>query len=70
MDTIFPKFRLFPVNGGADIEYTGEVKTDAMTLFLKKDIYGSSLGLDGTGTVCKTVQQPCVATRRRKFTLD
>ncbi|CAE7034198.1 Erp29 [Symbiodinium sp. CCMP2592] len=47
MDTIFPKFRLFPANGGADIEYTGEVKTDAMTLFLKKEakIY---FGLKGT----------------------
>ena len=38
MDTIFPKYRFFPANGGADIEYTGEVKPDAMTLFLKKDL--------------------------------
>ncbi|CAE7612115.1 ERP29 [Symbiodinium natans] len=47
MDTMFPKFRLFPANGGADIEYTGEVATDAMTLFLKKEakIY---FGLKGT----------------------
>ncbi|CAE7653285.1 Erp29 [Symbiodinium pilosum] len=47
MDTIFPKYRFFPANGGADIEYTGEVKPDAMTLFLKKEakVY---FGLKGT----------------------
>ncbi|CAK9072912.1 unnamed protein product [Durusdinium trenchii] len=47
MDNIFPKYRFFPANGGADIEYTGPVTADSMTLFLKKEakIY---FGLKGT----------------------
>ena len=36
MDNIFPKYRFFPINGGADVEYTGPVTADAMTLYLKK----------------------------------
>lgn len=38
MDNIFPKYRFFPANGGADIEYTGPVTADSMTLFLKKEL--------------------------------
>ncbi|CAJ1351136.1 unnamed protein product, partial [Effrenium voratum] len=38
MDKTFPKFRLFPANGGASVEYTGDVTAEAMTLFLKKDL--------------------------------
>eukprot|EP00930_Biecheleria_cincta_P061005 TRINITY_DN46579_c0_g1_i1.p1 TRINITY_DN46579_c0_g1~~TRINITY_DN46579_c0_g1_i1.p1 ORF type:complete len:247 (+),score=71.39 TRINITY_DN46579_c0_g1_i1:50-790(+) len=47
MDKNFPKFRLFPANGGESIEYSGDVTTDAMMLFLKKEakIY---FGLRGT----------------------
>eukprot|EP00930_Biecheleria_cincta_P010397 TRINITY_DN1124_c0_g1_i1.p1 TRINITY_DN1124_c0_g1~~TRINITY_DN1124_c0_g1_i1.p1 ORF type:complete len:252 (-),score=77.22 TRINITY_DN1124_c0_g1_i1:67-822(-) len=47
MDSGFPKFRFFPAHGGQDVEYTGEVTSEAMTLFLKKEakIY---FGLKGT----------------------
>ncbi|CAJ1392439.1 unnamed protein product [Effrenium voratum] len=47
MDKTFPKFRLFPANGGASVEYTGDVTAEAMTLFLKKEakVY---FGLKGT----------------------
>eukprot|EP00440_Ansanella_granifera_P057060 gb/GFBE01061856.1/.p1 GENE.gb/GFBE01061856.1/~~gb/GFBE01061856.1/.p1 ORF type:complete len:252 (+),score=73.57 gb/GFBE01061856.1/:1-756(+) len=47
MDNGFPKFRYFPANGGADVDYTGDVTVDAMTLFLKKEakVY---FGLKGT----------------------
>jgi len=47
MDAMFPKFRFFPANGAADIEYTGDITSDAMTLFLKKEarVY---FGLKGT----------------------
>merc|ERR1712087_850465 len=43
----FPKFRFFPANGGKDVEYTGAVTLDVMTLFLKKEakVY---FGLKGT----------------------
>merc|ERR1712060_249789 len=46
-DKDFPKFRFFPANGGKDVEYTGAVTLDAMTLFLKKEakVY---FGLKGT----------------------
>eukprot|EP00418_Pyrodinium_bahamense_P008855 CAMPEP_0179125640 /NCGR_PEP_ID=MMETSP0796-20121207/59434_1 /TAXON_ID=73915 /ORGANISM="Pyrodinium bahamense, Strain pbaha01" /LENGTH=249 /DNA_ID=CAMNT_0020824357 /DNA_START=53 /DNA_END=802 /DNA_ORIENTATION=+ len=46
-DKDFPKFRFFPANGGADIEYKGEVTADAMMVFLKKEakVY---FGLRGT----------------------
>merc|ERR1719458_372455 len=37
MDKDFPKFRFFPANGGKDIDYTGAVTMEAMTLFLKKE---------------------------------
>ena len=37
MDNIFPKFRFFPANGAADVEYTGPVTADAMILYLKKE---------------------------------
>merc|ERR1711920_237447 len=47
MDKNFPKFRFFPANGGKDVEYTGAITLDAMTLFLKKEakVY---FGLKGT----------------------
>lgn len=47
MDKDFPKFRFFPANGGKDIDYTGAVTADAMTLFLKNEakVY---FGLKGT----------------------
>lgn len=47
MDNIFPKFRFFPAKGAPEVEYTGAVTADAMTLFLKKEakIY---FGLKGT----------------------
>lgn len=47
MDNIFPKFRFFPANGAADVEYTGPVTADAMILYLKKEakVY---FGLKGT----------------------
>merc|ERR1719346_203605 len=47
MDKEFPKFRFFPANGGKDIDYTGAVTADAMTLFLKNEakVY---FGLKGT----------------------
>ena len=38
MDNIFPRYRFFPTNGGADMEYTGPVTADAMTLYLKKEL--------------------------------
>ena len=37
MDNIFPRYRFFPTNG-ADMEYTGPVTVDAMTLYLKKEL--------------------------------
>lgn len=47
MDKNFPKYRLFPANGGESTEYSGEVTTDAMMLFLKQEakVY---FGLKGT----------------------
>merc|ERR1711879_56470 len=48
MDKDFPKFRFFPANGGKDIDYTGAVTFDAMTLFLKNEAkvyFGLSGGL-------------------------
>merc|ERR1712217_486415 len=47
MDKDFPKFRLFPANGGESIDYTGDLTTEAMTLFLKNKakVY---FGLKGT----------------------
>merc|ERR1719221_1259504 len=47
MDKDFPKFRFFPANGGKEVDYTGEVNLEAMTLFLKKEakVY---FGLKGT----------------------
>merc|ERR1711920_1195604 len=32
LDSKFPKFRFFPANGGQDIEYTGDVSVDAMSV--------------------------------------
>lgn len=47
MDKEFPKFRFFPANGGKDVDYTGAVTLDALTLFLKQEakVY---FGLKGT----------------------
>jgi len=47
MDTMFPKFRFFPAHGGKDVEYTGDVTSDAMITYLKREskIY---FGLKGT----------------------
>eukprot|EP00930_Biecheleria_cincta_P010398 TRINITY_DN1124_c0_g2_i1.p1 TRINITY_DN1124_c0_g2~~TRINITY_DN1124_c0_g2_i1.p1 ORF type:complete len:250 (-),score=77.34 TRINITY_DN1124_c0_g2_i1:201-950(-) len=47
MEKVFPKFRFFPAHGGKDVEYTGDVTSDAMISYLKKEskIY---FGLKGT----------------------
>merc|ERR1712039_699783 len=47
MDKDFPKFRFFPANGGTDVEYSGAVTSEAMTLFLSQEakVY---FGLKGT----------------------
>merc|ERR1712113_147257 len=47
MDKDFPKFRFFPANGGKDMDYSGAVTSEAMTLFLSKEakVY---FGLKGT----------------------